>query len=71
MTKKGEEKQNIEIAVIREKITKVEKWIDNADVNHFPTIDKRFNDIEKKLAMWSGAIIILGILIPKLLDKIF
>lgn len=51
-----EEKQNIELAIIKEKVFKIENWIDNADSNHFPTIEKRFDRIEQKIAYWVGGI---------------
>lgn len=48
--------QDIEIAIIKEKVSKIESWIDNADTNHFPTIEKRFDKIENKIAYWVGGI---------------
>ena len=49
-------KQDISIAVIEEKVGKIETWIKEADTNHFPTIEKRFDSLDRKLAYWSGGI---------------
>lgn len=61
---------DIDLAIVKEKVLKIEKWIDNADINHFPTINRRFNSIEKQIAYWSGGlaviIVLTGILIKLL-----
>ena len=67
---KTNEKQNIDIAVIKEKVNKIERWIDNADMNHFPTIEKRFDRLDRKLAYWSGGVVVAGALIQVILKKI-
>lgn len=68
--KKENEQQNIKLAVIQEKVSKIEKWIDNADVNHFPSIEKRFDKLDKKLAYWSGGIVVAGAVIQLILKRI-
>jgi len=68
MTKKENEKQNIEIAILKEQIKQIKSNVDKIMTNHLPHIqqaieehireaDARFNNIEKKLALWSGSII--------------
>lgn len=48
--------QEIDIAVIKNQVDEIKKWINNADINHFPTIEGRFDKLEKKLAFYSGGI---------------
>ena len=60
-------KDTEKIAVICEKVNKIEAWIDNADKNHFPTIERRFDSIERKLAYYSGGIIVAVWVIEKFL----
>jgi hypothetical protein len=38
--------------------------------NHLPHIQDKVDKIEDKLALWSGAIIIIGIIAPYILEKI-
>lgn len=59
-------KQNIEIAIIKEKVNKLEVWADNVDNNHFPSIEKRFDGVELKIARWGGGIAALVVLVPLL-----
>ena len=59
--------QDIEIAIIKEKVSKIESWIDNADTNHFPTIEKRFDKIENKIAYWVGGIVAISALLQVIL----
>ena len=73
MTKENE-KQNIGLAILTEKVTKVEAWVDNADENHFPTIaenfvsvEKRFDKLDKQLAWYSGSIATLVFVIEFIL----
>lgn len=47
-------KQDISIAVIEEKVAKIEAWQLNADANHFPTIEKRFDALDRKLTRISS-----------------
>ena len=67
-------KQDVSIAVIEEKVSKLEKWVNVADTNHFPTITKQFNSvekrfdrIEKRIAYFSGAIVVITWLLEKFL----
>ena len=46
-----------DMAVISEKVSKIEAWVNNADINHFPSIEKRFDKIETKMAYYSGGIV--------------
>ena len=64
-------KQDISIAIIEEKVGKIETWIENADTNHFPTIEKRFDGIEKKLAYWSGGIVVASAIVQTIMNKLF
>ena len=48
----------IKIAVLYEKVEKIEKWVDNANVNHFPSIEHRFDKLENKMAYYSGGIVV-------------
>lgn len=66
-----ENKQNVKIAVIETKIQNLEEKVDTVISNHLPHIQARVDKIENKLALWSGAIIILGIILPYFLDKLF
>lgn len=50
-------KHATDIAVLKDQVQVVRRWIENADVNHFPTIERRFDGIEKKLAYYSGTIV--------------
>lgn len=53
----------IDVAVLQEKIGKIEETISMYETNHFPTIERRFDSIERKIAYWSGGIAIaLGFL---------
>ena len=50
-----------------EKVEKIERWINTADVNHFPSIEKRFDGIEQKMAYYSGIIVVAFTLIELIL----
>ena len=74
MTRNNERQNNIQdvsIAVIEEKVGKIELWIDNADRNHFPTIEKRFDGLEKKLAYWGGAVAAFGAIVQVIIKAFF
>ena len=62
--------RDIKIAVIQEKVNNIEAWQNNADINHFPTIEKRFDGVELKIARWGGGIAVLVILVPLLIKFI-
>ena len=66
---KENEKQNLEIAIIKEKVGKIEEKVNYYDQNHFPSIEKRFDRIEKKLAYYSGAIVVASAIIQFLADR--
>ena len=65
MIKNGNGK--VKIAVLYEKVEKIEKWVDNADVNHFPSLERRLDGIEQKIAYWSGGIVAAGAIIQLIL----
>ena len=65
------EKQNIDLALLKDDVRDLKKWAENADKNHFPSIERRFNRIETRLAGWGGGIAVLVILIPMLLKLFF
>lgn len=60
-------KEEIDIAILIEKVSKVEAWIIEADINHFPTIEKRFDKVELKLAFWGGGLGVLTVVTPILI----
>lgn len=61
---------NTDIAVIKEQVSEVKRWINNADRNHFPTIEKRFNRIEIRLALYAGGLAVLTFLAPFIIDNL-
>lgn len=76
------EKQNIEIAILKTKLTGVEKSVDKIMNNHLPHIQtainehikeagKRFNTIEKKIAYWTGSVGIVIVLLEIIIKKYF
>ena len=62
-------KQDITIAVLSEKVDRIEATLVNYDTNHFPSIEKRFNGIENKLAYYAGGITIVGAVANILISK--
>ena len=48
--------QNIDIAILKEKVSKIEERLDMYETNHFPSIERRFDVLEKKLAYWGGGL---------------
>ena len=55
-----EQEQKIDIAILKEKVSKIEAWVDNAEANHFPTIERRFDALERKGAYLAGGIAAFG-----------
>lgn len=71
------EQDHDKIIRLEEQYKSIEEKVDKIMDNHLPHIqdkldrvDEKMDKIENKLALWSGAIIILGILGQYILDKI-
>jgi len=63
----NEETQKVDIAILKEKGSKIEAWVDNAEANHFPTIERRFDALERKGAYLAGGIAMFGALFQLIL----
>ena len=57
------EKQNIDIAVIKNEVSHIKKEVGDIKENHLKSIYKRLIGIERRLAYGSGGIAILVILV--------
>ena len=57
--------------VLEEKIKNIEKAIDKYERNHFPSIMKRLNKIERKQAYWSGGLVVIIPIASYFLNKLF
>jgi len=56
-------KTKINVAVLQERVDKVEDWIEKMENNHLPHIYDKLSSIERKMSYWGGAIaVLLGIL---------
>ena len=71
------EQDHDRIIRLEEQYLSIEEKVDKIMDNHLPhlqdkldKVDEKIDKIENKLAVWSGAIIILGILGQYVIDKI-
>lgn len=64
------EQDHDRIIRLEERDRALEEKIDKIMTNHLPHIQDKVDKIEDKLALWSGAIIIIGIIAPYILEKI-
>ena len=48
-----------DVEVLKSQIADIRQWQQSADENHFPSIERRFDKIETKIAYWSGGLAVL------------
>ena len=61
--KAQDEKQNIDIAVLQEKMDTTEGFIEDMKTNHLPHIYNRLNSIDTKQAYYAGGLAVFLILV--------
>ncbi|MFA5365418.1 MAG: hypothetical protein WC325_09595 [Candidatus Bathyarchaeia archaeon] len=64
------EQDHDRIIRLEEQYKDMSEKVDKIMTNHLPHIQEKVDKIENKLAIWSGAIIIIGIIAPYILEKI-
>jgi hypothetical protein len=64
------EQDHDRIIRLEEQYKDMSEKVDKIMTNHLPHIQDKVDKIEDKLALWSGAIIIIGIIAPYILEKI-
>lgn len=71
MEHKEDTQQDIDIAVLKNDVGRLKDDVTSIMTNHIPHLQKDVQEVKNRLAMWGGAIIILGILVPQFIGKIF
>ena len=64
---KSDEQQKIDIALLKQSFDNIERVITKYETNHFPTIERRFDSLENKIAYWSGGLALLVVVMGLLL----
>jgi Mg2+ and Co2+ transporter CorA len=60
-----------DVTTLKERVNNISTDVNTIMTNHLPHLQDKVNNIERKQALWSGAIIILGIIFPYFLNLIF
>lgn len=58
--------QKVDIAILTEKVSRIEEKLALYERNHFPAIEARFDSIERKLAFAGGGLAILQLILKYL-----
>ena len=71
MEHKEDTQQDIDIAILKTDVGRLKEDVNLIMTNHIPHLQKDVQEVKNRLAMWGGAIIILGILAPQVISKLF